>query len=838
MAESSISLLFNQLSVLLQGEHKLLGGLKDEIEYIRCEIGQMRAFLRVADAKEESDPQLKEWVRQVREIAYDTEDVLERYMLRFPHHDTRGFSGYLKKLCVSMKNLKARHQVAREIQTVRSRVDNASKSQQTYKDIYPIMLQSSSSTINNNTWYDGRGDALLLEETEVVGIEKPKKQLLEWLLYSDCGLKVISVVGMAGLGKTTLVKKVYDDVTVKKNFDNHLWVNVSESFKVEHLLEDLIKSLVDEVKQPPPQGLKDMNANSMREFIYNFLKNKNYIIILDDIWRIDAWEAIRYAFPRSTSSGRGCIIITTRYNNIGNAACSENNGHVYSLEPLPKQESKELFHRKAFPRNSCPLYLEKICSSILKRCEGLPLAIVVIGGLLATKNNRIEEWESFNRSLGLELEGDKRFSKLLSLSFYDLPYYLKACFLYLSIFPEDHYLEKATVIRLWIVEGFVEAKQGKTKEEMAEGYLNELFNRSLIQVAKTSLDGRPRNFRIHDLVREYIVSKSREQNMVVINNQVAIRWPDKIRRLALHNSINCTQEVHRFEYLRSLLFLGSIDYQFRPFLIKVLQSGSRLLKVLDLRGASLDAIPNEVFKLYLLEYLSLRDTEVKLIPKSIGNLRKLEILDLKRSRVTELPIEILKLQKLRNLLVYRFISAPYSQFYTAQSFKAPFEIGKLLSLQKLCYIDVGGEINGIKLVREIGKLTMLRRLCISNLRREDGGDFCSSLAKLTNLCSLSVGSVDGEVLDLQYYSKNLPFLRSLVLKGCLERVPQWIPSLSALTSLNLRWSKFHEDPLECIQDGRFPKAQRIVPSGYGWIAMGESGEGVHAPTSRTANDEL
>ncbi|KAG8387053.1 hypothetical protein BUALT_Bualt03G0213000 [Buddleja alternifolia] len=659
MAESSISLLFNQLSVLLREEHKLLGGLKDEAEYIRCEIGQMRAFLRVADAKEESDPQLKEWVRQVREIAYDTEDVLERYMLRFPHHDTHGFSEYLKTFYVLMKNLKARHQLAREIQTIISRVDNASKSQQTYKDIYTIMLQSSSSTANTNTWYDGRGDALQLEETEVVGIEKPKKQLLQWLSYSDYELKVISVVGMAGLDKTTLVK------------------------------------------QPPPQGLKDMNADS-------------------------------------------------------NATCSENNGHVYSLEPLPKQESKELFCRKAFSGKSCPLYLEQICSSILKRCEGLPLAIVVIGGLLATKNNRIEEWEMFNRGLGLELKGDnlKRFSKLLSLSFYDLPYYLKACFLYLSIFPEDHYLEKATVIRLWVAEGFVEAKQGKTMEEIAEGYLNELFNRSLIQVAETSRDGRPRNFHIHDLILEYIVSKSREQNMV-------------------------------------------------------LQSGCRFLKVLDLRRAPLNVIPNEVFQLYLLEYLSLRDTEVKLIPKSIGNLRKLEILDLKRSRVTELPIEILKRERFRNLLVYRYTFTGYHQFDTIKSFKASYEIGKLLSLQKLCYIDVGEEINGMKLVREIGKLTMLRRLCISNLRREDGEEFCSSLAKLTNLRSLGVGSVGGELMDLQY-SLNLPFLRTLELMGCLERVPQWISSLSALTRLCLRWSKLH--------------------NGYGWIAMGESGEGVHAPT--------
>ncbi|KAG8375147.1 hypothetical protein BUALT_Bualt10G0070100 [Buddleja alternifolia] len=793
MAETAVSLLFNQVSIWLQEERKLLGGLREEVEYICGEMGQMRAFLRVADAKEDSDPHLKEWVRQVREISYDTEDVLDRYMLRFAHHDAYGFSAF-KKIYDLIKNLKARHQIASDIERIKLRVANVSNSQQMYKDMGPY----SSSSLVTNTLYDGRGDALLLEEAEVVGFEKPKKQLLEWLRSTDYGLQVISVVGMAGLGKTTLVKKVYDNISMKMHFVHLVWITVSESFKVEHLLQDMINQLLDEIKQPPPQGLEDMNANGMREYVYNFLRNRNYVIVLDDIWRLDAWEAIRYAFPRSNTSGRGCIIITTRYNNIAKAASDESNGHVYSLEPLAAKEAKKLFYRKAFQGKQCPYYLNEISENILKRCEGLPLAIVVIGGLLHTKNNRIDEWELFNRSLCSELKEDnlKRIWTLLSLSFYDLPYYLKACFLYLGIFPEDQLLEKATVIRLWIAERFVEAKQGKTMEETAEGYLNELFNRSLIQVAETSNDGRPRNFHIHDLLREYIISKSLEQNMVVVHNQGR---PDKI-----HNSISCTQQPCKFEYLRSLLFFGSVDSECGPILYKVLRSGCKLLKVLNLRKAPLEIIPNEVFKCYHLEYLSLRDTEVKLIPKAIGNLRKLETLDLKRSRVTELPIEILKLQRLQYLLVYRYkVDYGYIQFDNIQSFKAPYEIGKLLSLQKLCYIDAGSGVNGVKIVSEIGKLTELQRLCITKLKREDGLDLCSSLAKLTKLRSLCIYSIDeSEVIDLQHSQSppfTLSFLRTLVLQGCLERVPHWIPSLNALTDLRLRWSRLKEDPLQYLQ---------------------------------------
>ncbi|KAL0329914.1 UNVERIFIED_CONTAM: Disease resistance protein RPM1 [Sesamum radiatum] len=668
--------------------------------------------------------------------------------------------------------------------------------------MYATMLSGSSSNLATTyTWYDGRGDALLLEETEVVGIEKPKKQLLDWLSSTNYGVEIISVVGMAGLGKTTLIKKVYDDPSLKVNFDHHVWIAVSESFRIEQLLRDIIKQLVEEVKQAPPQGLGAMDDVGMREFIYNFLQNKSYVIVLDDVWRINAWEAVRYAFPRSNTHGRGCIIITTRFNNIANAACSESNGHVYSLKPLTAQDSKELFNRKAFPASSCPPYLKEISESILKRCEGLPLAIVLIGGLLATKNNRIEEWEMFNRSLGSELEEDnlRRMWKLLSLSYYDLPYYLKSCFLYLSIFPEDQLIEKATVIRLWMAEGFVEEKQGKTLEQIAEGYLNELFNRSLLQVAETSRDGRPRNFHIHDLLRECILSKSREQNMIFVNSQGGTKWPDKIRRLALDSSVNYAPQICCFENLRSLLVLGAADSKCVSMWNKVLRSGCRLLKVLELRKAPLETIPSEVFRFYHLRHLSLRETEVKLIPKSIGNLKKLETLDLKGSKVTLLPIEILKLERLRILLAYRYYGGVHAYLQPAdvKSFRAPYGIGRLLSLQKLCYIDA----NEIVVIREIGKLTQLQRLGVTKLRRDHGREFCSSLANLTNLRSLYIYADEGEVLDLQYsLCSTLPFLRCLVLNGRLERIPQWIRSLNALTVLRLSWNRLQNDPLELLQN--------------------------------------
>ncbi|XP_073158734.1 disease resistance protein RPM1-like [Henckelia pumila] len=800
MAESAVSFLLDQLTVLLRDERKLLGGIGNNAVYIRDELGHLRAFLRAADAREESDEQLKEWVKQVREITYDTEDVLAMYMLRFSYQrrDTSGLNGYIKKMYCSMKNLRSRHRIASEFQNIKLRLENVSKSRERFKDVYNDMNERSS-----NKTYDTRGDALLLDEAEVVGIEKPKKQLLEWLMQTDDGLKVISVVGMGGLGKTTLVKKTYDDASVKENFNCRVWITFSENFNLEHLLREMINGLANEIMVPLPQNLEAMTDIKLKEFVYEFLKDKTYMIVLDDVWKVDAWESIRYAFPRVSAHGR--IIITTRLYNVGNAACSETNGHLYHLNPLTPEKSEELFHRKAFPRKSCPPYLKEISKSILKRCEGLPLAIVVVGGLLATKNNNLEDWKLFDRHIGLESQEDslKGMNKLLSLGYYDLPYYLKACFLYLSIFPEDELLLKWKIIRLWIAEGFVEAKEGYTPEEVAESYLNELLNRSLIQSADTYQDGRPRKFRIHDILRNFIISKSKEQNLLTVAREEEMSRPHKIRRLTISTSFNDTKECCNFQYLRSLFWLEFADSESGMMMFqKALGGGCRLLKVLDIRGAPIDSLPTEVFEFYYLKYLGLRKTNIKLIPKSIGNLENLETLDLKKSKVTELPIEILKLHKLRHLLVYSYGVKGIFHSVT-RTLKAPYAIGcNLTCLQKLCFIDAD-EADGIKIVREIRKLTQLRKLGITKLRREDGKDLCSSLGKLTKLRRLSIYSMEeDEVLDLDHSlpSSPLPFLRTVVLKGRLEKLPQWVYSLDGLTELQLSWSRLKDDSLQHLGD--------------------------------------
>nr|GMC87249.1 disease resistance protein RPM1-like [Ipomoea batatas]GMD72032.1 disease resistance protein RPM1-like [Ipomoea batatas] len=318
-------------------------------------------------------------------------------------------------------------------------------------------------------------------------------------------------------------------------------------------------------------------------------------------------------------------------------------------------------------------------------------------------------------------------------------------------------------------------------------------------------------FRVHDILREIVLSKSVEQNFATIANRRNIESPKMFRRLAIHRfDDQILKSTSSRKNLRSLLIIESLSSLNVSLLLSKFFTGSYSpLKVLELRGAQLEEIPEQVFNLFQLKYLSLRGTKLRSIPKSIGRLQNLETLDLKYTRVNEIPAELSKLCKLRHLLCYSkslirtFIPWADDEI---RGFNALFKVGELLFLQQLCRIQANDTTGG-KVVSEIGKLTQLRRLGITKLRQEDGIELCSSLKKLTNLCSLDLClASEDEILDI---TLDLPLrLRTLRLIGRLERAPQCLSSLVGLTTLFLGWSKLSEDPLLLLQD--LPMLTKLV----------------------------
>lgn len=793
MAMIAVQVVLEKLASFVAEETRFLGGVRGGIVELQDDLYSMKSFLQDADERSESDQGLRAWVKQVRDVAYDAEDILEEFMLRFaPSPGTgSGFTHYLRNSYRSIRKLRARHRLAVQLQSIKTRVRAISERRNAFSLNRIDMPSTSSATVEK--WHAPRLAALYLDEADVVGIENPKHQLVSWLVEGEEKLSSISVVGMGGLGKTTLVKKVYDSHPIRRSFDAHSWVTVSKSFASTELLRVALQGFLVTANEPVPDNMQSMTDLQLIDFLRNYLQRRRYVIVLDDVWNVYAWETIRYAFPDCNCGSR--IIFTTRLSNF--AESIENTSHVYELQALPENEAWTLFCMKAFRgehKAVCPPELEEMSRNILRKCEGLPLAIVAIGGLLSKKKNEGLEWKKVHDCLATELKSNndlESLRRILQLSYDDLPYYLKQCYLYLSVFPEDYLIKRTKLIRLWIVERFVEEKPGFTMEEVAEEYLNELVNRSLIQVVEMNYFNRVKTCRVHDLMRDIIQMKSREESFVMIANGTRIGRNEKVRRLSIHENSEEVQSDMRFPYLWSLLSFSShhsFEHGFRNY---------KLLRVLNLDRAPLYSFLPELVELIHLRYLSLRWTVISELPESIRKLKYLEILDLKKTFVSSLPAGITQLTCLCQLRNYRHSFQSSLFFPDTHGMRVPSGIGRLTSLQKLGSVEVNEDY---ELVRELGKLTSLRRLGILKLREEQGMDLCYTLDRLKHLTALYLVSLN-KTESLQFDSLSSPpkYLQRLNLKGSLPALPGWIASLQYISKLVLQYSNLKSDPLKALQ---------------------------------------
>ncbi|GAY47804.1 hypothetical protein CUMW_107160 [Citrus unshiu] len=417
-------------------------------------------------------------------------------------------------------------------------------------------------------------------------------------------------------------------------------------------------------------------------------------------------------------------------------------------------------------------------------------------GLLSTKNRVVSEWKKLFDRLGSMLGSDphlKDCNRVLSEGYYDLPHHLKSCLLYFGLFQESCKINCARLIRLWIAEGFVQYSKRSTSEQVAEEYLNELIDRSLVQVSDRDISGRARICQVHDLMHEIIIRKTEELGFGRVLNAEDLSRCSKTRRITIQRSIDDgALKSIKDSKVRSV-FLFNVDKLPDSFMNASI-ANFKLMKVLDLEDAPVDYLPEGVGNLLNLHYLSMRNTNVKIIPKSIGILLSLEILDLKDTLVRELPVEIRNLKKLRYLMVYKYNYTAGVAVAEAAAAKLHEGFGSLTNLQKLCLIEADSEA-----LKELTKLRQLRKLGIRP-QNGYGKDLCALIANLENLESLIVGMKSKEeILDLQSLSSPPQYLQRLYLTGNMKKLPDWIFKLKNLIRLGLDLSGLTEEPIGVLQ---------------------------------------
>ncbi|ESR65939.1 hypothetical protein CICLE_v10007381mg [Citrus x clementina] len=801
MAEAAVNFALETLGPLLVEEIKLWGGVRKEVQSIKSELESLRSFLKDADARaavEEleggGEESVRTWVKQLRDEAYRIEDVIDEYTLmvaKLPHGS--GLVGVLHRISRSIKKLKLRRGVATEIQDIKSALADIKRRGESYR--FRSIDEPSSSGTRNVIPHDSRVRSFFVEDDEVVGIESIKDKLIDLMVNGRSERSVVAVVGEGGLGKTTLAGKLFNNDGLKTHFSSRAWVTVGKEYNKNDLLRTVIKEFHSFSGQPTPVEIHKMEEMELITTLRGHLKDKNYVVVFDDVWKIDFWGDVEHALLDNKKSSR--IMVTTRHMNVAKACKSSSSVHVHELETLHPNEAWKLFCRKAFGPSSggsCPSELRELSQDILAKCGGLPLAIAAIGGLLSTKNRVVSEWKKLFDRLGSILGSEphlKDCNRVLSEGYHDLPHHLKSCLLYFGLFPESCKINCARLIRLWIAEGFVQYSKRPTSEQVAEEYLNELVDRSLVQVSERDISGRARICQVHDLMHEIIIRKTEELGFGRVLNGEDLSRSSKTRRITMQRSIDDGALVSIKDSKVRSVFLFNIDKLPDSFMNASI-ANFKLMKVLDLEDAPVDYLPEGVGNLFNLHYLSVRNTNVKIIPKSIGNLLGLEILDLKNTLVRELPVEIRNLKKLRYLMVYQYNYAIFCTIEAVAGVHGGF--GSLTDLQKLSVIEADSQV-----LKELMKLRQLRKLGIRP-QNGNGKDVCALIANLENLESLTVEMTSKEeILNLQSLSSPPQYLQRLYLTGNMKKLPDWIFKLKNLIRLGLELSGLAEEPITVLQ---------------------------------------
>ncbi|CAM0908710.1 unnamed protein product [Alopecurus aequalis] len=640
-----------------------------------------------------------------------------------------------------------------------------------------------------------------MDNYPLVGRETEMNELRSYTAsarFSDSS-QVIAVWGIAGIGKTALVRNLYyDRMLGTEQFNMYNWADVSRPFN----LRDFSRSLHSDFGSDPIKECREI------------LKKYNCLVVIDDLQSKEEWDLIQSSLV-SRPSGSVIIVITTEASVA--SYCTNNEDLVFNVKGLEANVSMDLF-RNEVQRKNPSTFIE--LEELILKCGGLPKVIVSIAALLATQTvTLMDTVRSLNGKFMHGLETNPEYDSLRGLFnwmynyFRTCPDSLKPCIFYLSIFPRGQNIRRRRLVRRWIAEGYSRDSKEESAVDKGENFFSQLVDLSIIQqipqlVTTAFSDTRMVACQVNGFIREYITSRTMEENLVFELGENCVlttqRTGHHLMILESWDRDRILFESIDFSRLRSLTVFG----KWEPFFIS---KSMRLLRVLDLEDATgvededLKAVVQQMLRL---KFLSLRGrTEICRLPGSLGNLRQLQTLDVRHTSIVTLPASIGKLLKLQYIRAGTKVpastpNASSSRFPDVRrgrglgGVKVPRAIGKLTALHTLGVINVGAS-GGKAVVEELKKLTQLRKLGVSGINKHNSKEFFLQTSGLIHLESLLVQLDNDSQSCLDNNSLSWKNLQSLTLYGLKDMLPLGNP-LSKVNKMDLEMETLQKDAMKFL----------------------------------------
>ncbi|KAK2640068.1 hypothetical protein Ddye_027863 [Dipteronia dyeriana] len=740
--------------------------LVPELQKLNRKLLKIEAVLADAEEKQLSgDKLVKMWLDDLQDLAYDLDDLLDEFATQELERKLNpaepqstsiledAGSWFVTSCTAKFDDMKSR------IDDISGRLDRLWED----KEDLGLIKKIAGGTSSTVPAYPRPPTSSLPTETTVFGRDGDAAKILDMVLSTGesdgDNFRVISIVGMGGIGKTTLAQKVFNDEAVK-DFNPKAWTCVSENFDVLSISKAILRSITRS-----PCILTELDA--VQKELQEAVAGKKFLLVLDDVWSQDyrSWEILRSPFK--AGAGGSKIIVTTRDKDVAFTMGAPNECH--RLKILSDDECWSLFKAHAFECREIASHgdIELIRQKVIEKCKGLPLAAKTLAGLLRSKQEREDEWlEMLNSKMWDLLEESDDIPATLKLSYYYLPSHLKRCFAHCAIFLEDYEFLEEELIHLWMAEGLIPAKENQQLEDLGHEYFIALVSRSFFQQSNINESKHTMHDLVHDLAKwAFGVTCYHLEDMTEANKP--LRSFDKVRHLSFARGdadgkckfgvlneleqvdqrlrtflpLNINQ-VYRSSYIAQTVIIDLLP-KFRKLRMLSLEGyyvtelpesfgNLRQLRFLNMSGTRIESLPESTSSLFHLQILKLEGcSRLKKLPESFGNLKQLRFLNMSRTMIENLPestssllnLQILKLRgcsrlkklpsKIRNLINLRYLDI--NEVYLHEM---PLGMNELKCLQYLSNFIVGKGFGiGLK------NLKLLKSLCgehcISRLENVD-----------------------------------------------------------------------------------------------------------------------